>query len=137
MTRVEYQTFRGWTLPLDDKDSEQGYLVEYFDGNKPNTTEYSGYVGWSAKDVFEGAYRPASGLTFGIAIEALKAGKRVKRTGWNGKDTWLVLRPGKESDEIPARIDFWAFNAQGERTMLPGWCANSTDMLAEDWIIID
>ena len=30
-------------------------------------------------------------MTFGGALEALKAGKKVARTGWNGKGMYLYL----------------------------------------------
>ncbi len=38
--------------------------------------------------------RETTGLTFGLAIEAMKAGKRVARAGWNGKGMylWLMLQ---------------------------------------------
>lgn len=57
MTRGEYNIFRGWELPADENGSDEGYLVEYTDGGKANTTAYTGYVSWSPKDVFERAYR--------------------------------------------------------------------------------
>ena len=84
MTRQEYNYFRGWELPADEDGSDEGYLVEYLDGGKPNTDRFDGYVSWSPKEVFEKAYRPVSGLNFGLATEALKQGKKVARTGWNG-----------------------------------------------------
>ena len=34
-------------------------------------------------------------LTFGGALEAMKAGKKVARTGWNGKGIYLYLADGK------------------------------------------
>lgn len=34
-------------------------------------------------------------MTFGGALEALKAGKKVARTGWNGKGMYLYLADGK------------------------------------------
>ena len=34
-------------------------------------------------------------LTFGGALEALKEGKKVARTGWNGKGMYLYLADGK------------------------------------------
>lgn len=34
-------------------------------------------------------------LTFGGALEALKSGKKVARTGWNGKGMYLYLADGK------------------------------------------
>ena len=33
-------------------------------------------------------------MDFGKAIEALKAGKKVAREGWNGKGMFLFLVPG-------------------------------------------
>ncbi len=33
----------------------------------------------------------SGGLTFGDALVALKAGRRVAREGWNGKGMWLSL----------------------------------------------
>jgi len=154
MTRQEYNDFRGWQLPEDEDGADEGYLVEYVDGGKANTADYAGYVSWSPKYVFERAYRPIRGMTFGLAIEALKAGKRVARAGWNGKGMWLVLVPGtptaqlregtpyrhvlgQDSCEILPHIDMWTVNAEGRRAMLPGWLASQTDMLAEDWLIVE
>ena len=57
MTRIEYNVFRGWVLPENEKGSDEGYLVEYTDGGKPNTEAYKGYVSWSPKDVFERSYK--------------------------------------------------------------------------------
>lgn len=92
-------------------------------------------------------------MNFGHAIDALKAGKKVARAGWNGKGMWLVLVPGtprvKPSEGTPYRkagvteceilphIDMWTTNAQGRWAMLPGWLASQTDMLAEDWTLVD
>lgn len=57
MTRQEYNDFRGWTVPTDENPKDEGYLVEYVDGGKPNTASYAGYVSWSPKDVFDRAYQ--------------------------------------------------------------------------------
>ena len=56
MNRLDYNIFRGWDLPTDENGEDEGYLVEYIDGGKANTTEYSGYVSWSPADVFDKAY---------------------------------------------------------------------------------
>lgn len=60
MDRAAYNTFRGWTLPADEDGADAGYLVEYTDGGKPNTSAYEGYVSWSPADVFERSYRPTT-----------------------------------------------------------------------------
>lgn len=119
-----------------------GYLVEY-DG---------GYQSWSPKDVFEDAYRPTSGMPFGLAIEAMKKGAKVARAGWNGKGMWLIMVPGTKAvnftegspymkaglthGEILPHIDMYTVNSEGRRAMLPGWVASQTDMLSDDWAII-
>lgn len=40
-------------------------------------------------------------VNFGLALEALKQGKRVARQGWNGKGMFIFMRP---ADEL--NIDF-------------------------------
>ena len=88
-------------------------------------------------------------MNFGEAIEALKDGKLVAREGWNGRGMWLVLvtstRPilteGSPYHEagllgrvtINDHIDM--FTAQNN--MQPGWLASQTDMLADDWCVVD
>ena len=67
-----------------DSKNGPGYKVIYEDD----------YVSWSPKNVFEKAYRPTDGLNFGLAIEALKMGRKVARNGWNGKGMYLTLRNG-------------------------------------------
>lgn len=97
---------------------------------------------------------PTNKLNFGEAIQALKDGRKVARSGWNGKGMWLVLVSGTPSAqlrdgtpyktatglnecEILPHIDMWTTNAEGRRAMLPGWLASQTDMLADDWSIVD
>lgn len=152
MTRQAYNDFRGWQLPADENGADEGYLVEYLDGGKPNTDRFDGYVSWSPKEVFEKAYRPVSGLSFGLAIEALKQGKKVARAGWNGKGMWLVLvKPPQTATPPDMRYDV---TVGDEYTFVPGvklipwigmktadggfvpWLASQTDVLAEDWQIV-
>ena len=56
MTRGEYNHYRGWQIPENEDPSEQGYLVEYVDGGKPNDDRHAGYISWSPRDVFEKSY---------------------------------------------------------------------------------
>lgn len=152
MTRAEYNALRSWTLPADEDGTDEGFLVEYLDGGKANHKDFQGYVSWSPKSVFENAYDPTDGMTFGLALEALKRGSKVARAGWNGKGMWLVLVPGTPvirpdpsspygkvgivECEILPHIDMWTTNAQGRRAMLPGWLASQTDMLSSDWVVV-
>lgn len=154
MTREEYNEFRGWQVPKDENPDDAGYLVEYVDGGKANTEQFKGYVSWSPKDVFERAYREVgAGMTFGMALDLMKAGSRVARMGWNGKGMWLAL--GQGCKDLPADA-FWnphtkefAESNGGKADVLPyiimktaagevlmGWLASQSDMLAEDWVVI-
>lgn len=147
MTRAEYNAFRGWQLPADEDGSDDGYLVEYTDGGAPNTTEYEGYVSWSPKAQFDGAYRETTGLTFGLALEALKAGKKVARAGWNGKGMFLFLVPGSTFQvNRPPLLGIYPEGTTvnycphidmktSDEKVVP-WLASQTDALAEDWAIV-
>ena len=154
MNRLDYNNLRGWVLPADENGADAGFLVEYMDGGKSNHPAFENYISWSPADVFERAYRPADALTFGAAIEALKAGLRVARAGWNGKGMWLSLSCS-ETREISAESFWSSHNAEharsqgGKAKVLPsitmktatdeilmGWLASQSDMLAEDWLVV-
>lgn len=153
MDRAQYNTYRGWQLPADEDGSDPGFLVEYLDGGKANMPDRAGYVSWSPADVFQRAYRQCSGLTFGLAIEALKAGQRVARAGWNGKGMWLEyvkarevqlhksnFCPRNEHDHdwrsrAPVLLP-WIGMKTADNKFVP-WLASQTDMLAEDWVTLE
>lgn len=56
MTRLAYNQYRGWQLPDDEDGSDEGYLVEYLDGGKPNHPDHDGYISWSPKAQFDAGY---------------------------------------------------------------------------------
>lgn len=64
LNRLDYSKLRGLELKPDENGADEGYLVEYTDGGKPNVPGFEGYVSWSPKDVFERSYKvqPASNL---------------------------------------------------------------------------
>lgn len=157
MSRGDYNTYRGWNMPSNENGADEGYLVEYTDGGKPNDSRHAGYISWSPKEQFDNAYRETSGMSFGLALEALKNGAKVYRAGWNGKDMWLSL--SSNAMYGPREIafeNFWsnnnseyARNNGGSAVVLPcitmktatgeilmGWLASQTDMLADDWRIV-
>lgn len=156
MTRGEYNQLRGWTIPDDENPSDDGYLVEYLEGGKPNHPDYENYISWSHKDVFDRSYREYVGMTFGEAIEALKKGMKVARAGWNGKDMFLWVKPSttiqsdwckdgllkeicdKNGGEILGlgTICMYTHDSTGRRAILTGWLASQSDMLLEDWMIV-
>jgi hypothetical protein len=92
-------------------------------------------------------------LTFGAAIEALKQGKKVTRDGWNGKGMYLWLKPATtikaewcKDTMLKEIVDSNGGEAEAlgiicmktaDNKILTGWLASQTDMLSEDWLIID
>lgn len=154
MTRREYNEYRNWVLPDNEEGSDEGYLVEYLDGGKSNDSRHAGYISWSPKEQFDNAYRETTGLSFGLALEALKKGFRVSRQGWNGKGMWLSL--SSPEGRTVTYDQFWSPNNRqfaimsgGTAVVLPcitmktatgeilmGWLASQTDMLSDDWHIL-
>lgn len=69
ITRGEYNEYRGWQIPENEDPSEQGYLVEYLDGGKPNDDRHQGYISWSPADVFEKSYHQAHTFQDRVRLE--------------------------------------------------------------------
>lgn len=140
MTRQAYNDYRGWTLPADEDGTDPGYLVEDTDGGAANHPDHAGYISWSPEGQFYRTYRPVTGMTFGLAVEALKAGHRVARAGWNGKGMWLKLVPKDLADAVAFQHAAlnplpWIGMKTADDCFVP-WLASQTDMLAEDWAIV-
>ncbi len=72
-------------------------------------------------------------MDFGHAITALKAGHKVGREGWNGKGLWLELQRPDEHSKMSLPY-IYMYTASGDQVP---WLASQTDMLAEDWLIVE
>lgn len=119
----DYNNHRGWGIPEDEDPMREGYNVRYSDD----------YQSWSPKEVFEKAYRRTNDMNFGLAIEAMKMGKRVARRGWNGKDMFLRI-------QAPDKNSFMSLPYIYMRPVGGGlvpWLASQTDMLSDDWFIVE
>lgn len=164
LTLGDYNQRRGWTIPENENPNREGYYIVYPDG----------YVSWSPKEVFDEAYRRTDGLSFGLAIEALKKGKLVARAGWNGKGMFIFIRPsdelsvdfiiekvkslpdalkkyyvgqfahtieekekGKSPSDVAVKFGAYFCMKAADNSIVNGWLASQTDMLAEDWEIIE
>lgn len=73
------------------------------------------------------------GLTFGDALDAAKQGKKVARTGWNGKGMFVYYVP---ANSYPAQTDV-AYNPylaiKNVNGSVSTWVPSINDCLAEDW----
>lgn len=103
-------------------------------------------------------------MNFGKAIEALKEGKMVQRTGWNGKGMFIFMQvPSKIGSEIVPKMTSLPQQVKNEfekrfnnpekqldaihydnqiaivnsSNMINGWSPSVADALADDWIIFE
>ena len=68
-------------------------------------------------------------MNIGQAIDSLRAGKRVARTGWNGKGMSLELQVPDAHSKMSLPYVFM-HTAQGDRVP---WLCSQSDLLASDW----
>lgn len=89
--------------------------------------------------------------SFGWALEHMKSGKRIARSGWNGKGMWLWLvredeysltsplspetLPVAEALEAGTMLP-WIMMCTAQGDFVP-WLGSQTDMLAEDWEVVE
>ena len=81
-------------------------------------------------------------MNFGQALIELKNGNKVKRKGWNGDGIFLVLQvPDKNSKMTQPYIYIDTLGLKTNNPNAPKgrvpWLASQTDMLAEDWEVIN
>jgi len=83
-------------------------------------------------------------MTFSKALELLKQGKELTRTNRNGKNQYVFLLKGaniesayslKSSGKIEVN-DTLAIRTTSNQIQL-GWLASQTDMLSDDWEVVD
>jgi len=80
-------------------------------------------------------------MNFGQAIEAMKAGEKVCREGWNGRGIFIKLQTPDENSKMTTPylyIDTTGLQTDNEaapKSLVP-WLASQTDMLADDWKIV-
>ena len=85
-------------------------------------------------------------LTFGEAIDSMKQGKKVARAGWNGKGMYLYYVPADTyktttaiaKAEFGDEVEYGAYIAMktAQGNVVP-WLASQTDMLGDDWQVVD
>ena len=89
-------------------------------------------------------------MNFGNAIQATKQGNKISRSGWNGKDMFVVYQKGypdgiscnkqtaeawnmKEGDLFKCEPYLQIQMVNGSHAM---WVPSINDVLADDWNII-
>ena len=110
---------------LDHTDEEQAAVNEC-EQQEPTDARVRRHPHWSGFDI-------------GQAVMYLRMGRRVRRTGWNGKNMYLKLHvPDFDSKmdrpfvyiKPPAGADGW------ETGGFVPWVCSQTDLLATDWEVV-
>ena len=140
MNLGDYNNYRGWKISEDENSNREGYLVKYEEG----------YELWSSKEVFKKAYNDINKcMSFGQAIEMMKIGYKVSREGWNGKGMFIyiqkntVITKDMAKNEVLKEIDGdITINSHidmktADGSICIGWLASQTDMLSNDWAIVE
>lgn len=70
---------------------------------------------------------------FGWALNALRDGYQVARSGWNGKGMWLALQTPDTGSKMTLP---YIYMRTAQSDLVP-WLASQTDVLSEDWSIVD
>lgn len=102
-------------------------------------------------------------MDFSMALIHLRSGKRIGRAGWNGHGMFVWLNPGsadleakaeaiEEYDALIGGVSVIYFELGDDDTgvrmpnlnmraadgsTITGWLASQTDILAEDWEIVE
>ena len=101
--------------------AEDGYKVRYPDG----------YESWSPKDVFEEAYREASGVSFGLALEAMKKGKGARLPKWS-KDVIIRAQFPDEHSKLTSPYLY----VESRFGRVP-WKETMIELFSDDWEIVE
>lgn len=128
MTRGEYNKYRGWNIPENEDPDEQGYLVEYVDGGKPNDERHTGFISWSPRDVFEKSYHQSQTPQDRVRLEhrelhakldALESLLDKGQQSFINDDHWDLLQEQQKhmdaySDVLAKRIALFHYSGAGK-----------------------
>ena len=118
---IEAEPCKAWKDTKLHKAGEDGYKVRYPDG----------YESWSPKDVFEEAYREVSGVSFGLALEAMKKGKGARLPKWS-EDVIIRAQFPDEHSKMTAPYLY----VESRFGRVP-WKETMIELFSDDWEIVE
>lgn len=71
-------------------------------------------------------------MTFGEALERLKARNKVSRESWNGRGQFLELQVPDANSKMTIPY-IYITTVQGDRVP---WVASQTDLISNDWFLV-
>lgn len=72
-------------------------------------------------------------LVFSEALDAMHRGKRVQRNGWNGKGMWIAIQHPDAGSKMSRP---YIYMKTADESLVP-WVASQTDLLADDWRVVE
>lgn len=72
-------------------------------------------------------------IDFSEALKAVKAGKKIQRSGWNGKGMWVALQVPDAHSKMGLP---YLYMSTVDGKLVP-WLASQTDILAADWHVLN
>ena len=75
-------------------------------------------------------------MDFSEALKVIKAGHKVRRKGWNGKNLWVACEPvvGKiKSHDFAAKLSHPILIIKNANDTFATWVPSITDLFTEDW----
>lgn len=77
-------------------------------------------------------------VSFSEALAAVKQGKSIQRTGWNGAG--LLVKAQYPDEYSKMTLPYLYIEYPADHSITPGarcpWLASQTDIMAEDWMVI-
>ena len=72
-------------------------------------------------------------MDFGKALNHVKSGKKIQRSGWNGKGMWVEMQTPDKNSKMTLPYLYLNYPSG----LKVPWLASQTDVLEEDWGIVD
>lgn len=163
MNLGDYNVKRGWKIPENEDPAREGYLVEYPDGYiswspkevfEESYKETSGLTfglaieelkkgklvaraGWNGKGMFL-FIRPADSLTADFIINKVKSLPDSLKGFYVAQFAHTIAEKeaGKSPEDVSVHFGAYICMKAADNTIVNGWLASQTDMLAEDWIVL-
>lgn len=146
----EYNHFKQRCLNDDkiESDFKDMFLVQFGKFEESitgiNTFQTRKKYSPELEDDFEEENEPSVSMDFSNTILQLKIGKRMQRSGWNGKGMYIQLVSSNDwifyrsmlIKEEPINLLPWIGMKTADSGFVP-WLASQTDILAEDWQVLD
>lgn len=135
------------TVFIESRDKALGQLLRNGNISKEAFIDNFKEIDITLKDVVEhesmfdhykNAQKPCGSFDFSVALTALKAGYKIAREGWNGKNMHIEMYKdvavSKNRIEVTI-VEPW-FGITGPTGSINTWVPSISDIMANDWCLV-